>query len=53
MILPSNENGILMQLTMDDSKVVMIDKKDRKKYDVLDSDITTLNIFDSAIFSSS
>lgn len=53
MILPSNENGILMQLTMDDSKVVMIDKKDRRKYDVLDSDITTLNIFDSAIFSSS
>lgn len=52
-ILPSEEKGILMQLTMDDSTVIMIDKNDKKKYDVLDSKITTLNIFDSSIFTGS
>lgn len=51
-IIPSDEDGVLMQLTMENSKVVMLDTKNRKKYDVLDSDLTTLNIFDSAVFTS-
>ena len=49
-VVPSNEDGILMKITMDDSQVIMFDKSDRKKYDVLTSEVSNLNIFDTDVF---
>lgn len=45
--------GVLMELDMTDSIVLSMDTDDRQKYDVLESDKTTLNVFDSAILGSS
>lgn len=49
----AKDAGILMQLNMNDTVVMFMDVRDRSKFDILDSDSTTLNIFDSAIISSS
>lgn len=45
--------GVLMQLNMDDAFVLMLDKKNRKNFDILTSDGMTLNVFEDSIISSS
>lgn len=47
----SRKEGVLMQMNMSDSVVVLFDRKNRRTYDVLDSGLATLNIFDSMFFS--
>lgn len=44
--------GVLMQLNMDDAFVLMLDKKNRKNFDILTSDGMTLNVFEDSIISS-
>ena len=41
--------GVLMQLNMDDAFVLMLDKKNRKNFDILTSDGMTLNVFEDSI----
>lgn len=43
--------GVLMQLNMDDAFVLMLDKKNRKNFDILTSDGMTLNVFEDSIIS--
>lgn len=45
--------GVLMQLNMNDAFVLMLDKKNRKNFDILTSDGMTLNVFEDSIISSS
>lgn len=45
--------SVLMQLNMDDAFVLMLDKKNRKNFDILTSDGMTLNVFEDSIISSS
>lgn len=45
--------GVLMQLNMDDAFLLMLDKKNRKNFDILTSDGMTLNVFEDSIISSS
>lgn len=45
----AKEEGVLMQLDMNDSMVLSIKKTERKKYDVMNSKKTILNVFDTAI----
>lgn len=45
--------GVLMQLNMDDAFVLMLDKRNRKNFDILTSDGMTLNVFEDSIISSS
>lgn len=44
--------GVLMQLNMNDAFVLMLDKKNRKNFDILTSDGMTLNVFEDSIISS-
>lgn len=46
-------SGVLMQLNMNDAFVLMLDKKNRKNFDILTSDGMTLNVFEDSIISSS
>lgn len=52
-IVNAKKDGVLMQMNMDNAVSVFLDAKDKRKFDVLDAEKTTLNIFDSSIFSSS
>lgn len=45
--------GVLMQLNMNDAFVLMLDKKNRKNFDILTSDGMILNVFEDSIISSS
>lgn len=49
----SDEPGVLMELEMNDSTVVMFDKNNRTDYDVLTSSLMQLNVFESSISSTS
>jgi lipopolysaccharide export system permease protein len=41
--------GVLMELSMNDSTVLSINKRDRHNYDVMESERTVLNVFDKAV----
>ena len=45
----AKSEGVLMQFDMNDSTVLSIEKNDRKKYDVMKSKKSILNVFDSTI----
>ncbi len=47
-ILKSTSPGVVMQLQMNDSFVIMFNKNMRDKYEVLDSEGMTLNVFESS-----
>lgn len=51
-LVGAKEEGVLMQLDMNDSTVISIDKEKRKDYDVLISKESILNVFDSTILGS-
>ena len=47
----AKRDGILLQLNMTDTVIMFLDTKKRSNLDLLNSNETTLNIFDSAVFS--
>lgn len=49
-IVSPSDPAVLMQLKMDDSLVIFLDKKVQDSFDVLESDATKMNIFASSIF---
>ena len=49
----AKQEGVLMQLDMNDAIVVSIDKENRKNFDVMNSEKTILNIFDTAVLGTS
>ena len=46
----AQKEGVIMHMNMNDAVVTLLDKKDKKTFDVLDSKTATLNVFDSAVF---
>lgn len=48
-IYKSDSQGVLMELNMTDSTVLMLNKKNRKNYDVLDSEELKMNIFEDVL----
>ncbi|MDE5898727.1 MAG: LptF/LptG family permease [Treponemataceae bacterium] len=50
-LVSAKKEGVLMQMNMTDSAVVFLDTSKRMNFDILDSDATVLNIFDSSFFS--
>ena len=52
-VMNTKIDGILMQLNMHDSIVASFNRKHNGNYDVLDSGMTTLNVFDSTYSGSS
>ncbi|MCR5189496.1 MAG: LptF/LptG family permease [Treponema sp.] len=51
-LVGAKEEGVLMQLNMDDSTVFSLNRYNRHNYDVMKSEKTILNIFDSTILGS-
>ena len=51
MVEKATESGVLMRLGMNDSLVMIVDDKNKKKYDVLNSDSLELNVFEDSIIS--
>lgn len=51
-VLKAVSPGVLMQLNMDDSIVLILSTRQKDKYDVLDSEKLTLNVFEDSIISS-
>lgn len=45
--------GVMMRLNMNDSLIFNISKKDKNKFDTINADVSTLNIFESSIIASS
>lgn len=52
-IVNSTDPGILMRLDMDSSVVVIFDKTDKQKYDVMTAGGTQMNVFTSSVLSTS
>lgn len=48
----AKEEGVLMQLNMNNSTTISINKNNREKYDLLTADKTILNVFDSTVLGS-
>ncbi len=44
--------GVMMQLNLGDSLILVLNRKDTSSYDTIESDMTTLNIFESSIITS-
>lgn len=49
-LLSAKKDGVLMQMNMTDAIVTFLDTRNRKNFDVINAESTTLNIFDSSIF---
>lgn len=52
-LVGAKEEGVLMQLDMNDALVFSVKNKNRNDFDLLDSEKTILNIFDTAVLGSS
>ena len=46
----AQKEGVIMHMNMNDAVVTLLDRKNKKNFDVLDSKTATLNVFDSAVF---
>lgn len=52
-VLNTKISGVLMQLQLGNPKIISFKNHQNKNYEVIDSDETLLNIFDTTVFSSS
>lgn len=52
-VLDTKISGVLMQLQLGNPKIISFKNHQNKNYEVIDSDETLLNIFDTTVFSSS
>lgn len=48
-LISARDEGVLMQMNMNDSVVASLDVKNKHDYEVLDAKAMTMNIFDSAV----
>lgn len=52
-IKKSKDEGVLMQLNMNDADVIMLSKSNRRNFDVLDAEKLSLNVFEDSILDTS
>lgn len=48
-LVGAKSEGVIMQLKMDDATVVLLDKKEKENFEVITSEKTVFNVFDSII----